>query len=89
VASALHLIVQLARFSDGVRRVTHITEISGMEGQIVTMQDLFQFKQTGVDAEGRILGYMTATGLRPTFAERFALAGIQLPETVFMPTRGG
>jgi pilus assembly protein CpaF len=89
VASALHLIVQLARFSDGVRRVTHVTEITGMEGQIVTMQDLFKFTQTGVDAEGRILGYMTATGLRPTFADRFALAGIQLPETVFMPTRGG
>jgi pilus assembly protein CpaF len=89
MASALHLIVQLSRFSDGVRRVTHVSEINGMEGQIVTMQDLFQFKQTGVDAEGRILGYMTATGLRPTFADRFALAGIQLPEAVFMPTRGG
>ena len=89
VASALHLIVQLARFSDGVRRVTHVTEITGMEGQIVTMQDVFQFKQTGVDAEGRVLGYVTATGLRPTFADRFALAGIQLPETVFMPIRGG
>jgi pilus assembly protein CpaF len=88
VASALHLIVQLARFSDGVRRVTHITEITGMEGQIVTMQDLFQFKQTGVDAEGRILGQLTATGLRPTFADKFTLAGIQLPETVFMPIRG-
>ena len=88
VASALHLMVQLARFSDGVRRVTHITEITGMEGQIVTMQDLFQFKQTGVDAEGRILGHMTATGLRPTFADKFTLAGIQLPETVFMPIRG-
>src|SRR3990172_1597542 len=89
VASALHLIVQLARFSDGVRRVTHVTEITGMEGQIVTMQDLFKFTQTGVDEEGRILGHMTATGLRPTFAERFTLAGIQLPEAVFMPTRGG
>src|SRR3990172_8849673 len=89
VASALHLIVQLARFSDGVRRITHVTEITGMEGQIVTMQDLFQFKQTGVDPEGRVLGYVTATGLRPTFADRFALAGIQLPETVFMPIRGG
>jgi len=89
VASALHLLVQLARFSDGVRRVTHVTEITGMEGQIVTMQDLFKFTQTGVDEEGRILGYMTATGLRPTFAERFTLAGIQLPEAVFMPTRGG
>jgi pilus assembly protein CpaF len=89
VSSALHLIVQLARFSDGVRRVTRVTEITGMEGQIVTMQDVFQFNQTGVDAEGRVLGHVTATGLRPTFADRFELAGIQLPEAVFMPTRGG
>lgn len=89
VSSALHLMIQLARFSDGVRRVTHVTEISGMEGQIITMQDLFQFRQTGVDPEGRILGQMTATGLRPTFAEKFALAGIQLPESVFLVRTGG
>jgi pilus assembly protein CpaF len=85
VSSALHLLVQLARFSDGVRRVTHVTEITGMEGQIVTMQDLFTFNQAGVDPEGRILGQMAATGLRPSFADKFALAGIQLPESVFMP----
>jgi len=89
VASALHLIVQLARFTDGVRRVTHVTEITGMEGQIVTMQDLFVFKQIGVDAEGRILGHMTATGLRPSFAEKFTLAGIQLPDSVFLVKTGG
>ncbi len=85
VASALHLIVQLARYSDGVRRVTHVTEVTGMEGEIVTMQDLFKFSQEGVDPEGRILGQMSATGLRPSFAEKFALAGIQLPESVFLP----
>ncbi len=89
VSSALDFLVQLARFTDGVRRVTHVTEISGMEGQIVTMQDLFVFKQTGVDPEGRILGHMTATGLRPSFAEKFAMAGIQLPESVFMVETGG
>ncbi len=89
VSSALHLLVQLARFSDGVRRLTHVTEITGMEGQIVTMQDVFLFKQTGVDPEGRILGRMTPTGLRPGFAERFALAGIQLPESVFLARTGG
>ncbi len=88
VSSALHLMVQLARFSDGVRRITHVTEITGMEGQIVTMQDIFMFNQTGVDEEGRILGSMSPTGLRPTFADRFALAGIQLPETVFMVKTG-
>ena len=84
MASALHMIVQLARFTDGVRRVTHITEVTGMEGQIVTMQDLFRFKQSGIDPEGRILGQMMPTGIRPTFAERFEVAGIQLPERLFL-----
>lgn len=84
MASALHLMVQLARFSDGGRRVTHITEIIGMEGQVITMQDLFRFQQTGVDEEGRILGYIAPTGIRPGFAERFEVAGIQLPEGLFM-----
>ncbi len=87
VASALHLLIQLARHSDGVRRVTHVTEISGMEGQIVTMQDIFTFNQTSVDSEGRIIGRLVATGLRPTFAERFPQAGIQLPEAVFRAGR--
>ena len=89
VSAALHLMVQLVRFTDGVRRVTHVTEITGMEGQVITMQDLFQFKQTGVDPEGRVLGHMTATGLRPSFADRFAMAGIQLPENVFLARTGG
>ncbi len=89
VSAALHLMVQLARFSDGVRRVTHVTEVTGMEGQVITMQDLFRFKQTGVDPEGRVLGHMTATGLRPSFSDRFAMAGIQLPENVFLARTGG
>ncbi len=84
VASALHLVVQLARFSDGVRRVTHVTEVTGMEGEIVTMQDLFKFSQEGVDPDGRILGEMSATGIRPSFAEKFPQAGIQLPDSVFL-----
>ena len=84
IASALHLIIQLARFTDGVRRVTHITEVNGMEGQIVTMQELFRFEQVGVDAEGRILGQLKPTGIRPTFAERFGVAGIKLPERLFL-----
>ena len=88
VSSALHLMVHLARFSDGVRRVTQVTEITGMEGQIITMQDLFQFTQSGVDPEGRVLGNMAPTGLRPTFTDKFALAGIQLPESVFLTRKG-
>ncbi len=84
VASALHVVIQLARFTDGVRRVTHITEITGMEGAIVSMQDLFRFRQTSIDEEGRIQGQMAPTGIRPGFAERFEVAGIQLPERLFL-----
>ena len=86
IASALHMVIQLARFTDGVRRVTHVTEITGMEGQVITMQDLFRFRQTGVDPEGRILGSMAPTGIRPSFAERFEMAGIKLPERLFLAT---
>lgn len=89
ISSALDVIIQLSRHSDGVRRVTHVTEVSGMEGQIITLQDIFKFEQAGVDSEGRVLGTMLATGLRPTFAERFQLAGIHLPDDIFMPRRGG
>jgi pilus assembly protein CpaF len=83
-ASALHLIIQLSRMKDGVRRVTHITEVTGMEGQIITLQDLFKFEQTGVGEDGAILGSMMATGIRPTFSERFESAGVALPADLFM-----
>src|SRR5436309_3326479 len=84
VASALHLIVQLARFTDGVRRVTHVTEVSGMEGQIITLQDLFRFKQTGVSPEGKIEGVMAPTGIRPTFAGQFESSGIKSLDGLFL-----
>ncbi|HKZ50337.1 MAG TPA: CpaF family protein [Dehalococcoidia bacterium] len=84
VSSALHLIIQLARFRDGVRRITHITEVTGMEGLVITMQDLFRFEQTGVDAEGRILGHLKATGIRPAFADQFEVAGVSLSPTFFL-----
>jgi pilus assembly protein CpaF len=88
MASAIHLLVHLARFTDGVRRVTHVTEVTGMEGQIVTLQDLFVFGQTGVDEEGRILGSIVPTGIRPSFTERFETAGIHLPEGIFLKAAG-
>ncbi len=78
VASALHLVVQLARFSDGHRRITLISEITGMESDIVTMQELFRFEQIGVGDDGRILGSLEPTGIRPTFADRLAKAGASL-----------
>jgi pilus assembly protein CpaF len=87
MSSALDLIVQLSRFTDGVRRVTHITECTGMEGQVVTLQDLFTFQQTGVTQDGKIQGLMAPTGIRPTFAERFESAGIALPEGIFVTPR--
>ncbi|HXF51161.1 MAG TPA: CpaF family protein [Dehalococcoidia bacterium] len=89
IASAIHLIIQIARFPDGSRKVTHVTEIAGMEGQVVTLQDLFRFHQTGVDAEGRVLGEFRTTGIRPRFAERFEVAGIRLPAELFTAAAGG
>jgi pilus assembly protein CpaF len=89
VSSALHLIIQLSRFTDGVRRVTHVTEVSGMEGAIITLQDLFRFQQTGVTAEGKIEGLMAPTGIRPTFAEQFEQQGVKLPDGLFLSRARG
>lgn len=83
-SSALDLFIQLARFTDGVRRVTRVTECTGMEGDVITLQDLFEFHQTHVDAEGKIHGEMRPTGIRPSFAEKFEAAGISLPEGLFL-----
>jgi len=84
IESAIHLVIQQARFSDGSRRVTNITEITGMEGQTVTMQDIFAFKHEGIDGQGKVRGRMQSTGIRPTFSEEFALAGITLPADMFL-----
>jgi pilus assembly protein CpaF len=78
MASALHLVVQLVRHSDGKRRVSHVTEITGMESGIITMQELYRFEQTGVAEGGAILGELVPTGITPTFAERFRKAGINI-----------
>jgi pilus assembly protein CpaF len=83
VASALNLIVHVSRLSDGKRRVTHVTEVVGMEGQTVTLQDVFLFQQTGIDARGKVQGQMISTGLRPHFVDRFEAAGVHLPADIF------
>jgi pilus assembly protein CpaF len=84
VASAVNLIVHLTRLRDGTRRVTHVTEVQGMEGDIVTLQDAFLFDfSAGVDANGRFLGKPIPTGVRPRFTERFADLGIKLSPSVF------
>ena len=83
VASAINLIVHLTRMRDGSRRVTHVTEIVGMESQVVTMQDIYVFQARGLDDQGRVLGAVEPTGLRPKFAERFEQYGIPLPGSLF------
>src|SRR2546426_1393948 len=83
VASALDLVLQVARFSDGTRRVTSISEITGMEGETITMQEIFQFERTGIDAQGQVIGRFRPTGIRPRFAERLKASGLQLPRVFF------
>jgi pilus assembly protein CpaF len=83
-ASAIDLIVHQARLRDGTRRITHITEVTGMESDVVTLQDLFLFDYAaGVDADGRFLGSLRPTGIRPMFIQRLADEGILLPAGLF------
>jgi pilus assembly protein CpaF len=87
VASALDMIVQVARLSDGTRKVVRVTEVVGMEEDVITSQDIFLFEQEGVDADGRVLGHHRATGIRPKFSERLLRSGIELSLDVFDPDR--
>src|SRR3989454_3927405 len=86
IAAAVDLIIQVARLSDGSRRVTSVTEITGMEGEVVTLQDLFVFEKRGLNQEGRVVGRFSATGIRPKFYEKFLAAGIRLPMEMFEST---
>src|SRR5881398_51099 len=83
IASAIQLIVQISRFSDGTRRITYMTEITGMEEDIVSMQDVFVFEKHGVSPDGRVIGAFTATGIRPKFADRLKASGINVPASWF------
>ncbi|HEU4320769.1 MAG TPA: CpaF family protein [Acidimicrobiia bacterium] len=86
ISSAVDLIVHVARLKDGTRRVTHVTEVEGMEGEIITLQDLFLFDYgMGVDDDGRYNGRLKATGIRPTFSEELENQGIRLPADLFDP----
>jgi pilus assembly protein CpaF len=86
IASAVTLVLQVARFSDGTRRLTDVAEITGMEGDVISMQDLFVFERRGVSSDGRVVGFFAATGIRPNFAERLKARGIDLPPNMFEPT---
>lgn len=83
IAAALDLVIQVARLSDGTRRLTSISEITGMEGDTITMQEIFMFERTGVDSQGQVVGRFRPTGIRPRFAERLKACGLQLPRVFF------
>jgi pilus assembly protein CpaF len=83
IASAVQIVVQQTRLSDGSRKITNIAEITGMEGDIITMQDIFVFEKGGLNQDGKVLGRFRATGVRPKCAERMKASGIHLPTTMF------
>jgi pilus assembly protein CpaF len=86
ISSAVDVIVQMSRLRDGTRKITAITEVAGMEGDVVVLSDIFKFNQTGVDSEGKILGLVKPTGIRPLFGPRLELAGFKLGAEIFGAT---
>jgi pilus assembly protein CpaF len=88
IASAVNLIVQASRLQDGSRRMTSITEITGMEGDVISMQEIFRYQRTGLTPENKIIGHFTATGVRSHFSERFRMWGYDLPAHIYEPTVG-
>src|SRR5713226_2535923 len=88
IAAALDVVVQVSRMSDGTRKVISISEITGMEGNVVTMQDIFMYQKRGIRESGEVIGEFMATGVRPKFAERLLVTGIHLPADMFSNTHG-
>jgi pilus assembly protein CpaF len=87
ISSAITALIQIGRLADGKRKVMSIQEITGMEGEIITMQEIFGFRQTGVAPDGTVLGHFSATGVRPKFVDRLRAHGVMVPETLFDPSR--
>jgi pilus assembly protein CpaF len=87
IASAITVILQASRLADGTRKVVSMQEITGMEGEIISMQEIFRFEQTGIDADGKVQGHFCATGVRPRFADRLRMFGAAVPEDTFDPDR--
>jgi pilus assembly protein CpaF len=85
ICSAIDLVVQQQRLIDGSRRVTSVQEVVGMEGEVVTMQEIFKLERRGIDENGKVIGQLVATGIRPKFVEKLAMEGIELPEDIFKP----
>ncbi|MDC6179755.1 CpaF family protein [Ralstonia solanacearum] len=86
ITSALTVVVQVSRLTDGYRKLVSVQEITGMEGEVVNMQEIFAFRRKGIDRDGRIKGHFCATGVRPKFSERLQAFGIHLPETLYDPS---
>lgn len=84
IAGAIDLIIQQSRLKDGSRKIVNVTEVLGMEGDVIVLQDIFEYRQHGVDENGRVHGKLAATGVRPKFYERLETSGISVPATVFM-----
>ncbi len=87
ISGALDLIIQQSRLKDGSRRIVKVTEVQGLEGDIITLQDIFEYQQKGVDEDGKIIGEMVPTGVRPKFYERLESSGIYIPPHVFIRER--
>jgi pilus assembly protein CpaF len=85
ICSAVTVVLQATRLTDGARKVVSLQEITGMEGEVITMQEIFRFEQTGVGPDGKVLGQFRATGVRPRFADRLRLFGTPVPESAFDP----
>ena len=87
IASAINVVIQTNRLTDGKRKLISISEITGLEGEVISMQDIFTFRQTGVDTDGTVRGHFQASGVRPRFMERLKARGITLPDALFDPSR--
>jgi pilus assembly protein CpaF len=87
ISSAIWVVIQVLRLTDGRRKLTSIQEITGMEGDIITMQEIYTFEQTGISPDGTVQGHFHATGIRPKFAKRLQTYGIQLREELFDSSR--
>jgi pilus assembly protein CpaF len=83
IASAIQVVVQGARLSDGTRKITSISEITGMEGDVITMQDIYLFEKLGITQDGKVIGRFRATGVRPKVCERLKASGVHLPPNMF------
>jgi pilus assembly protein CpaF len=83
ISSALDLIIQVSRLSDGTRRVTSVTEVTSMEGDVISAQEIFRFRRQGVSNDGAVVGRFEATGVRPGFTDRLRVAGVDLPSNLF------